>query len=113
MDILVYFAHGLLVATYLVREMLALRLLNLGASGCLAVYFAALPDPLVTCAVANGTYAALNFVHAARLAAGRQVGPGAAAPGRRDGNNPGTRFPRFDILRIRARRKLSPYLQRT
>lgn len=72
MDILVYLAHGLLLATYTVREMLALRVLNLGASACLACYFATLPEPLFACVCANGCYAALNAWHAARMVSRRR-----------------------------------------
>lgn len=80
MDLLVFAANLLFVATYFVNDLLRLRLLSVVACVCLAIYFATLPQPMTTVLGWNLFFVALNLVQIARLLIARRTRP-AALPG--------------------------------
>ena len=67
MELLVYIANGLYLLSYLVQDMLRLRLLTLLAAVCLAAYFYARPEPLLTVVCWNVFFVALNLIQLVRL----------------------------------------------
>lgn len=67
MDALIYVANGLYLASYLVRDILRLRLLTVTAVVCLVLYFASRPDPLMEVVFWNLVFLALNLVQIVRL----------------------------------------------
>ena len=69
MDALVYAANFLYLASYLVRDILHLRLLTVIAACCLVTYFYHQPQPLMTVVYWNLFFVALNvfqLVHIVR-----------------------------------------------
>lgn len=60
MDTLIYIANGIYLASYLVRDILHLRLLTIVAATCLAVYFGSRPEPLMEVVWWNLLFLALN-----------------------------------------------------
>ena len=66
MEALIYLANLLYLASYLTRDMLRLRVLTVVAASCLIVYFAALPEPLMTVVGWNLFFIALNLVQLTR-----------------------------------------------
>lgn len=77
MDLLVFVANLLFVATYFTSNLLRLRLLSVIASACLAVYFATLPQPMPTVLGWNLFFVALNLLQITRLLAARRAGSAA------------------------------------
>ena len=67
MEILIYLANGLNLCSYLTKDMLRLRILAVGATASLAVYFYLLPEPLMAPVFWNLFYVALNIFHIARI----------------------------------------------
>ena len=72
MEILIYIANGLYLASYVVQDMLRLRLLTLIAATCLMTYFYTRPEPLLTVVCWNAVFVALNLIQVARIVAKRQ-----------------------------------------
>jgi hypothetical protein len=70
MEFLITLANLFYLSGYLVRSMLALRVLALGGAATLAVYFATRPEPLITAVYWNLFYVAMNLTWIARLLAG-------------------------------------------
>jgi len=67
MEALVYIANCLYLTSYLVKDMLRLRLLTLVAATCLMTYFYAQPDPMLTVVCWNLVFIALNVIQVLRL----------------------------------------------
>ena len=78
MDILIYVANGLYLASYLVRDMLHLRLLTVTAVVCLALYFASRPEPLMEVVYWNLLFLGLNLLQIGRILWLRRPDPGLA-----------------------------------
>lgn len=66
MEILIFIANGLYVASYFMTDILRLRLLTVTAAGCLAAYFYFLPQPLWTVIGWNAFFICLNVFQIAR-----------------------------------------------
>lgn len=75
MDNLIYVANGLYLASYLVRDILHLRLLTITAVICLALYFASRPQPLMEVVYWNVLFLALNVAQIVRLLWTRRGAP--------------------------------------
>ena len=73
MEMLVYFANCLYLVSYLVQDMLRLRLLTLIAATCLMIYFYVQPEPLWTVVCWNLVFIALNMVQLVRLIVARKA----------------------------------------
>ena len=67
MEALVYIANCLYLTSYLVKDMLRLRLLTLVAATCLMTYFYAQPDPMLTVVCWNLVFIGLNVIQVLRL----------------------------------------------
>ena len=67
MEALIYIANVLYVFSYLVKDILYLRLLTITAACCLVVYFCLLPDPLMTVVYWNLFFVALNTFQIGRI----------------------------------------------
>ena len=65
METLVYIANILYLLSYLVRDMLHLRLLTIVAAMLLVTYFYSQPDPLMTIVCWNIFFVALNVLQLA------------------------------------------------
>jgi len=100
MEALIYIANSLYLTSYLVRNMLYLRMLSVSAALCLVGYFASLPEPLVTVIAWNLVFVFLNLVHIAVLTRRRLLDK-ATRPGNR--NQAGNE-------RVRVRKHLSNIL---
>ena len=72
MEVLVYVANCLYLASYLVQDILRLRWLTLVATACLLAYFYLRPEPLLTVVFWNLFFVVLNSVQIARLVARRR-----------------------------------------
>lgn len=72
MEILVYAANCLYLVSYMVQDMLRLRLLTLVAAVCLMTYFYLLPEPLLLVVSWNLVFIAMNVVQLIRLLARRR-----------------------------------------
>jgi hypothetical protein len=71
-EILVYAANCLYLVSYMVQDMLRLRLLTLVAAVCLMTYFYLLPEPLLLVVSWNLVFIAMNVVQLIRLLARRR-----------------------------------------
>lgn len=67
MDALIYVANGLYLLSYLVRDILHLRVLTITAATCLALYFASRPEPLMQVVCWNIVFIALNLFQICRI----------------------------------------------
>lgn len=67
MDTLIYVANCLYLLSYLVRDILQLRLITVTAVVCLALYFASRPEPLMEVVYWNLVFLTLNLAQIARL----------------------------------------------
>ena len=74
MESLVYIANCLYLASYLVQDMLRLRLLTLVAAICLMTYFYTRPEPLLTVVCWNLVFIGLNVFQVIRILAKRRSG---------------------------------------
>ena len=72
MEILVYIANLLYLVSYLVQDMIRLRLLTLVAAVCLMTYFYLLPEPLMLVVCWNSVFVALNVIQLIRMLARRR-----------------------------------------
>ena len=72
MEILVYIANGLYLVSYLVQDIIRVRVLTLAAAGCLVTYFYLLPEPLLLVVCWNLVFVAMNLFQLIRLLARRQ-----------------------------------------
>ena len=81
MEVLVYMANCLYLLSYLVNDMLRLRLLTLIAATCLAVYFYARPEPMLTVVCWNVFFIALNLIQLGRLIRVQRLAPTAEDSG--------------------------------
>jgi predicted signal transduction protein with EAL and GGDEF domain len=72
MEALLYIANSLYLTSYLVRNMLHLRMLSITAALCLVGYFSTLPQPLVTVIAWNLVFVGLNLAHIVMLLRKRQ-----------------------------------------
>ena len=84
MEAFVYSANALYLASYLVRDMLHLRILTIVAACCLVTYFYTLAEPLMTVVYWNLFFVGLNavqlgFILRSRFRAKRSL-PEANAP---------------------------------
>jgi len=73
MEALIYIANCLYLTSYLVQDMLRLRLLTLVAATCLMTYFYARPEPMLTVVCWNLVFIGLNVIQLARLIARRRT----------------------------------------
>ena len=80
MEALVYIANCLYLTSYLVKDMLRLRLLTLVAAICLMTYFYARPEPMLTVVCWNLVFIALNVVQVVRLVAEERLLHSRATP---------------------------------
>ena len=71
MEILVYMANGMYLASYFMKEMLHLRMLTVAAALCLSAYFYIRPDPMMTVVSWNLFFVALNVFQITRIVIGR------------------------------------------
>ena len=83
MESLIYIANLLYLTSYLVRDILRLRLLTVVAALCLVAYFYCREEPMMTVVYWNLFFVTLNVVQILRLLLGR-FGTAAACP-RQDG----------------------------
>jgi hypothetical protein len=67
MEALVYTANFLYLASYLVKDILHLRLLTIVAACCLVTYFYNQAEPLMTVVYWNLFFVALNVLQLARI----------------------------------------------
>jgi hypothetical protein len=67
MDALVFAANGMYVTTYFTDDLLRVRALTIAAATCLAVYFYARPEPMLTVAGWNLFFVGLNVVQIGRI----------------------------------------------
>jgi hypothetical protein len=67
MDVLVYAANFLYLFSYLVRDILHLRLLTIVAACCLVTFFYNQPEPLMTVICWNIFFVALNAFQLTRI----------------------------------------------
>ena len=79
MEILIFVANGLYVASYFMNDILRLRLLTVTAATCLATYFYSLPEPMWTVIGWNTFFVSLNAVQIAREIRSRRVKSQSAA----------------------------------
>lgn len=90
MEVLIYLANLLYLTSYLVRDMLRLRLLSVSAAVCLVGYFSSQPEPLITVILWNLVFVVLNLVHVTVLVIRRLSGdPEDTRPEVRDENKSG------------------------
>lgn len=80
MDALVYAANFLYLASYLVRDILHLRLLTVVAACCLVTYFYSQPQPLMTVVYWNLFFVALNIFQLVQILRGRLRGTDETIP---------------------------------
>lgn len=73
MEILIFVANGLYVASYFMNDILRLRLLTVTAATCLAAYFYSLPEPMWSVIGWNTFFVGLNAVQIAREIRSRRV----------------------------------------
>ena len=71
MEILVYMANGMYLASYFMKEMLHLRMLTVVAALCLAAYFYIRPEPMMTVVHWNLFFVALNVFQIVRIVMAR------------------------------------------
>ncbi|MBL6957841.1 MAG: hypothetical protein ISR52_02595 [Rhodospirillales bacterium] len=64
---MVYIANGLYLLSYVMHDMLRLRLLTVTAACCLAAYFYLQPEPMLTVVYWNLFFVALNVFQITRL----------------------------------------------
>jgi hypothetical protein len=76
MESLVYVANCLYLVSYLVQDMVRLRLLTLVAAICLMSYFYLLPEPLLLVVCWNLVFVAMNAVQLLRLLVQRRYSAG-------------------------------------
>ena len=74
MEALVYAANILYLLSYMVRDILHLRLLTIVAACCLVVYFYNQPEPLITVVCWNVFFVGLNALQLFRIARARLGG---------------------------------------
>jgi hypothetical protein len=67
MELLIYTANILYLFSYLVRDILHLRILTIVAAGCLVTYFYCQPEPMLTVVGWNLFFIALNAVQLTRI----------------------------------------------
>ena len=82
MEALVYIANCLYLTSYLVQDMLRLRLLTLVAAICLMTYFYVRPEPMLTVVCWNLVFVGLNGVQVVRLVAKERLRHSRATPHR-------------------------------
>ena len=85
MEILVYIANMLYLASYFMNDMLRLRLLTVIAACVLVAYFYFRPEPLMTVVGWNLFFVALNLVQIGRILYLRRQGSGTSHFGLCDG----------------------------
>ena len=71
MEILVYMASGMYLASYFMKEMLHLRMLTVVAALCLSAYFYIRPNPMMTVVCWNLFFVALNVMQIVRIVIAR------------------------------------------
>lgn len=67
MELLIYVANALYLASYAVRDILHLRILTIVATCCLAVYFYNQEQPMMTVVYWNIFFVALNAIQLGRI----------------------------------------------
>ena len=67
MEALIFAANGLYLLSYLVRDILYLRLLTVVAACCLVTYFYSQAEPLMTVVYWNLFFVALNVLQLTRI----------------------------------------------
>jgi hypothetical protein len=67
MEFLIHFANGLYLTSYLMRDILWLRIFTIVAGSCLMFYFYTLPEPLLTPVYWNSVFVILNIAWVAHL----------------------------------------------
>lgn len=67
MEILIHFANVLYLISYVMRDILWLRIFTIIAGSCLIYYFYTLPEPFLTPVYWNLLFVALNIMWVARL----------------------------------------------
>ena len=74
MEALVYIANCLYLTSYIVQDMLRLRLLSLVGAICLTTYFYTRPEPLMTVVCWNLVFVGINVIQVVRLIADKRLG---------------------------------------
>lgn len=72
MDILIHIANALLLISFSVRSMIALRLLNIAAGGFFIAYFLMMDTPLYSSIAWNVVFGVVNLYRVARIIAERR-----------------------------------------
>ncbi len=67
MELLIYVANGLYLMSYLVKDILKLRLLTVVAACCLVTYFASQPQPVNSIIAWNLFFVFLNLAQIAMI----------------------------------------------
>lgn len=71
MDILICIANGLYLLSYVMKDILHLRILTVVAASCLVVYFYLQPAPMMTAVYWNLFFIALNLYQVAQIVSAR------------------------------------------
>ncbi len=61
MELMIYVANGLYLLSYMVKDILKLRLLTVVAACCLVTYFSTQPDPVTSIIAWNLFFVLLNL----------------------------------------------------
>jgi len=72
MDVLIHIANVLLLISFSVRSMIALRLLNIAAGGFFVAYFAMMDTPLYSSIAWNVVFGVVNLYRVGRIIADRR-----------------------------------------
>ena len=73
MEFLIYLANGCYLVSYLVKDILKLRLLTISAACILVTYFSLQPEPVMTIICWNLFFVALNVMQIGFILKGRHV----------------------------------------
>ena len=73
MEFLIYLANGLYLVSYMVKDILKLRLLTISAACILVTYFSLQPEPVMTIICWNLFFVALNVMQIGFILKGRHA----------------------------------------
>ncbi len=72
MELMIYMANGLYVASYFMKDILHLRILSVVAALCLVAYFYFREEPMLTVVCWNLFFVGVNTFQVARIFLGRR-----------------------------------------
>jgi len=98
MEALIYTANFLYLFSYLVRDILHLRLLTIVAACCLVTYFYNQPEPMMTVVCWNLFFVSLNIFQLTRIYLERSAGKSARTEHRAAEGQENTEGMDFEIL---------------